>query len=146
MVLLAGLRPVTVSHLHFVRIREIRVTPAFHRSAFRFRSPLGLKRRNCSSQLMARDSIKVIGIIVLVLLALGAVSAFFQLNHEDGADIQKKLADTRASLRAQGFKTDLADFNLETDPAGHPREETLTFLAAYPRSGPLPSDLIDMLP
>ena len=72
---------------------------------------------------------KVFWIIILVTGVLAALSAVFALHR--GSNIQQVLADTRKSLRQQGFKTDLSDFNFSTDAATRTRENALTFAGGY---------------
>ena len=43
------------------------------------------------------------------------------------SNVQRSVAETRQKLRQQGFKTDLADFNLRTDAAARTREAALNF-------------------
>jgi hypothetical protein len=57
------------------------------------------------------------------LVIVGAVCALL-LSRTDTA-AQKAVADTRQALRAQGFKTDLADFDFSTAPALRAREAVL---------------------
>jgi hypothetical protein len=92
-----------------------------------------------------RDNLrKVCAVILLLMLALAAISFLFQRQRAGG--IRQEVADTRRALREQGFKTDLADFNLRvTDPAIRSREAALTAFASLAR-GASPVDELDLLP
>ena len=91
-----------------------------------------------------RDNLKkVIAGILLLMLALAAISTLFRWHH--ASNIQQELAETRRTLREQGFKTDLADFNLTTDAATRARESELMSLSVYVRFA-TPSQVINLLP
>ena len=68
---------------------------------------------------------KIIWIVLAALLGLAAISALIQSVF--GNNLQRDAAKTRQSLRDQGFKTDLTDFDFTTDPAARSRESALTF-------------------
>ena len=61
---------------------------------------------------------------MLCLAIGGAIGVVFSL-HADN-DEQKAVEETRQTLRQQGFKTDLADFNFSTSPELRAREAILT--------------------
>jgi len=56
-------------------------------------------------------SLLVVGLVLVS--ACGA--ALYALNAPGEADAQKRAEEARRSLRQQGFKTDLSDFDFSTD-------------------------------
>jgi len=86
---------------------------------------------------------KVVGVILLLMLLLGAVSAI--LFWRSPRSVQQEVADTRNALRQQGFKTDLADFNLTTDADTQSREAAITFFTSLMRPGS-PDESVELLP
>ena len=58
--------------------------------------------------------------VIVVLSAVGAFAASVLWNPETGA--QKAAAETRRGLRQQGFKVDLAEFDLTTSAEMRARE------------------------
>jgi len=79
-----------------------------------------------------KSSLKKIVLIVLcggVILAV--LSAWFHSSQKK--KLQQELSDTRAALRAQGFKTDLDDFKVVTDDATRARLAALTALHCWPQ-------------
>ena len=68
---------------------------------------------------MKLRSLSVIGLVLLVLLGI-----FWKLR--SGSNVQKAVAQARASLRQQGFKTDLTDFDFSTDNETAVRAAALT--------------------
>ena len=74
--------------------------------------------------------------VVLLLVVIGFIYAVFP-SHPDAA-AQKALAETRLALRQQGFKTDLADFDLSTPPEMRARETILTNTVQYRFAGAYP--------
>ncbi|MDR3459925.1 MAG: hypothetical protein P4N60_21055 [Verrucomicrobiae bacterium] len=60
---------------------------------------------------------------VVVLVTVGAVGVILASRPDTGA--QRAVAATRQSLREQGFKTDLADFDFSTSPELQAREAVL---------------------
>ena len=68
-----------------------------------------------------------------ILLAIGVIGVVL-LWRGPGPE-QKALEDTRQSLRQQGFKTDLSDFNFSTPPEIRSREDILN--ATTSRNGRL---------
>jgi len=60
---------------------------------------------------------------VWVLVIAGLCIIFYPLHPDDAA--LRAVAETRQALRAQGFKTDLADFNFSTTSEQHAREAIL---------------------
>lgn len=91
-----------------------------------------------------RDNLKrVLGAIVLLILALAGVTTFFQWHH--ASTIQQELASTRRSLHDQGFKTELSEFNFRTDADARGREAALISVGGSGRSV-TPRTMVDLLP
>jgi len=86
---------------------------------------------------------KVIWIILCGILVLSTVIARFQLRR--GKTLQQEVADTRRMLREQGFKTELADFNVTTDPLTRTRAAALTVFENWLLLGAFGGEL-DFLP
>src|SRR5690348_3523092 len=68
---------------------------------------------------MKLRSLSVIGLVLLVLLGI-----FWNLR--SGSNLQKAVAQARASLRQQGLKTDLTDFDFSSDNETAVRAAALT--------------------
>ena len=75
--------------------------------------------------------------IVILVLALAGWRVALRPAQPDAA-AAKALAETRQALRAQGFKTDLADFDLSTTPELRAREAILKNTASNRFSGSFP--------
>lgn len=75
-------------------------------------------------------------LILLLFAAIGAAWLAFQSQPDRAA--QKAAADTRQVLRAQGYKTDLTDFDFSTTPELRAREAILKSTASNRFSGSLP--------
>jgi len=73
-------------------------------------------------------------VLLAILLLIGWLT-LLRLPPSNAAAI-RALADTRQSLRAQGFKTDLADFDFATTPELRAREAVLKATASDYRSEP----------
>lgn len=86
---------------------------------------------------------KVIGIMLACIVVVTALSALFQWCR--GRNVQREFADTRRALREQGFKTNLADFNVITDPATRARATALTVFNE-PLGLDSNGDQLDLLP
>jgi hypothetical protein len=86
---------------------------------------------------------KVAWLMLLGVLVLSTLLALFGPHHDPR--LRQAVADTRQQLRNQGFKTDLADFDVTTDPAMQARVALLTMF-----DKPLPldasGDQLDLLP
>jgi len=74
--------------------------------------------------------------IVLLLVVTGLIYAAFP-SHPDAA-ARTAVAETRQSLRQQGFKTDLADFDFSTSSEMRAREAILTNTVHYRFAGAIP--------
>ena len=87
--------------------------------------------------------LKLLGIIALLAAIIGAF-VLFSLPHQRAL---KLLAQTRQTLRQQGFKTDLSDFDFSTSPELRQREVALTALGRFRASGPFPNypDLMEAI-
>ena len=83
----------------------------------------------------------LIAFVIFVIIALVAVVP----NLAPSDDIQKALADTRATLHAQGCKTDLTDFDLTSSGAARARADDLA-AAGYPLLSGGEFIQIDLLP
>src|ERR1035437_1984597 len=79
--------------------------------------------------------------IVILVLALAGWRVALRPAQPDAA-AAKALAETRQALRAQGFKTDLADFDLSTTPELRAREAILKNTASNRFSGSFPEPLL----
>lgn len=66
---------------------------------------------------------KIIWIILGSVLVVSVLSALIQSRR--GKNLQQEVADLRRELRAQGFKTEFADFNVTNDPATQARAAAL---------------------
>src|ERR1035437_6757160 len=75
--------------------------------------------------------------IVILVLALAGWRVALRPAQPDAAAAEA-LAETRQALRAQGFKTDLADFDLSTTPELRAREAILKNTASNRFSGSFP--------
>lgn len=75
---------------------------------------------------------KLLGIIALVAAVIGACILFSLPHHR----ALKLLAQTRQTLRQQGFKTDLSDFDFSTSPELRPREAALQAIGRRSAGGP----------
>lgn len=80
--------------------------------------------------------------ILAVLVVAGIVYAALPSHPENAA--QKAVEKTRQSLRQQGFKTDLADFDFSTSPELRDRETALEAAAPNRNSG-LPPDQLNFM-
>ncbi|HZI32423.1 MAG TPA: hypothetical protein VFF11_08775, partial [Candidatus Binatia bacterium] len=67
---------------------------------------------------------RYLAIILLITVAISM--AFFAINSLQTHSVQNAVEETRQSLRQQGFKTDLADFDFSTSPEDQARESVLT--------------------
>ena len=85
---------------------------------------------------MKRPPGKLIWILVITLALAGLLVALHP-SAPDAAAV-KAVAETRQSLRQQGFKTDLADFDFTTTPELRAREAILKNTAGNRISGSLP--------
>lgn len=87
--------------------------------------------------------LKLLGIIALLAAIIGACFLFSLPHHR----ALKLLAQTRQTLRQQGFKTDLSDFDLSTSPELRSREAALVALGQIRRSSPPPNypDLMETI-
>ena len=86
---------------------------------------------------------KVVWTILLVVLVLSIVTALTQ--SRQGKSLQQEVADTRRELREHGFKTDLADFNFQTDAATQARASALVIFG-YKSSGNIQNESVDLMP
>ena len=77
---------------------------------------------------------KLFWLVVLVLVMAGLCASFFP-SHPDAA-AQRAVSEARQSLRDQGFKTDLADFDFSTTPELRAREAILKATTLNYRSEP----------
>ena len=83
---------------------------------------------------------KVVGIILVAIVVLGAISAWIL----HGAAWQ--VAHLRRAMRAQGFKTDLADFNYTNDAATQARVAKLMGFKGWPELLNSENDEVVFLP
>jgi hypothetical protein len=74
--------------------------------------------------------------VVLLLVVIGVIYAALP-SHSDTA-ARKAMEETRLTLHQQGFKTDLADFDLSTTPELRARQAILTNTVHYRFAGPGP--------
>jgi len=74
---------------------------------------------------------KIILIVVCGLVAYAVISAVVHSRREK--ELKQEIADIRRTLREQGFKTELDDFKITTDPAMRARVATLLALGYEPK-------------
>ena len=75
--------------------------------------------------------------LLVPALALAGLLVVLRLPHSSAGAL-KAVADTRQSLRKQGFKTDLADFDFSASPELRAREAVLTNTVHYRFEGSIP--------
>lgn len=86
---------------------------------------------------------KVAWLMLLGVLVLSTLLALFAPHHDPS--LKQAVADTRQQLRDQGFKTDLADFDVTTDPATQARVAAL-MVFDNPLHLDATTDHLDLLP
>jgi hypothetical protein len=74
---------------------------------------------------------KIILFVVCSLVAYAAISA--ALRSWEEKKLKREIADIRRTLREQGFKTEMADFKITTDPTMRARVKTLLALGYEPQ-------------
>ncbi len=80
---------------------------------------------------MKKKIAKIFLLAVCALVVYAAISAM--LRSRDEKRLKQEIADIRRSLREQGFKTELDDFKITTDPAMRARVTALTALGDEPK-------------
>ena len=91
---------------------------------------------------MKNNRKKVVGAVFLLII-LAAMPVVFQQYH--AVNLQRAVEETRGRLRAQGFKTDLADFNFATDAQTRSRMAALTLSEGYVAAA-TPVRTLELLP
>jgi len=86
---------------------------------------------------------KVVGTIVCGIVVLTIVSVLFLWSREKS--MQQQAIDIRQDLRRQGFKTDLADFDITNDDQTRARERELIIFDTNP-SEIRPIESLDLMP
>ncbi len=74
---------------------------------------------------------KIFAICLGGIVVITGISALLESRHE--VQLQHEIADLRRTLREQGFKTELDDFKITTDPAMRARVAALTALGDEPK-------------